>query len=127
MPSLFRSFAKKAFNTAKSFIKETADRFKSKPMERTVSGPKRRSESKQAEQIDAGMRKIQAFIMRGIILNPVPKRHKDTKPHLKRCTNHQPETRRPRKYLFRTGDAGYLRGKPLPWDRSRHFSRTRSA
>jgi len=46
------------------------------------------SKEVKAARIDIGMKKIYAFIDRGIRLNPIPKRKKKSKLFLKKCHNH---------------------------------------
>jgi len=101
--SAFRDFAKKAFNATKSFFKETAKHVHVAPVGKVVE-PR---QSKQSRQIDAGMRKIEEFILRGIILNPVPKRKPRDRSGVKLCTNHQPKTRRLYRKLWSGGTYEY--------------------
>jgi len=122
MPSMFRNFAKKAFGVAKAFIKETADRFKSKPRYPEARSTRYIRPSKQ-DQIDAGFRKIGVFMQRGIERSEPPLRPKKDRSGVEYCTNHAPKTRQSSRYFFRPGDAGWLTGsdgtrRPVPYNRS---------
>lgn len=68
------------------------------------------SDAVKAARIDAGFRKIYAFIARGMKLNPAPKRRARHPKKSKRLGN---------RWFFRCGDAGYSRstGKPMPYVR----------
>ena len=97
----FRDFAKKAFSKVTSFVKKATTRNHQAPIGKVK--PQHEITHRQSVLIDQGMQKIQAFIMRGIILNPVPKRQPRDRSGVRLCINHQPKTRRVHRKLWYGG------------------------
>ena len=121
MPSMFRDFAKKAFNTTKSFVKKTVDRFKSAP-KYPEARSSRMIRPSQQDRINAGFYKINRFMQRGIERSEPPLRPQKDRSNVTYRSNHAPKIRQPLRFFFRLGDAGYRMGSdgkshPIPYSR----------